>query len=95
MTKPWFKNYPDNVAHEVDTHYYDSMLDLFNQSVVKYKKTTAFSNFERELSFNDVDRLSKDFAAYLQTQLHIKKGERVALMCPNTLCFPIAMWGII
>ena len=95
MTKPWFKNYPDNVAHEVDTHYYDSMLDLFNQSVVKYKKTTAFSNFERELSFNDVDRLSRDFAAYLQTQLHIKKGERVALMCPNTLCFPIAMWGII
>ena len=95
MTKPWLKNYPQNVAHEIDPHCYDSMLDLFHQSVVKYHQTTAFSNFDREISFNDVDCLSRDFAAYLQTQLHIKKGDRVALMCPNTLCFPIAMWGII
>ena len=95
MTKPWLKNYPNNVAHNIDISSHDSMLDIFNQTIIKYQNKTAFSNFGVELSFNDVDRLSRDFAAYLQSQLQIKKGDRVALMCPNTLCFPVAMWGII
>ena len=95
MTKPWLKNYPNNIAHDIDSSNYDSILDIFNQTIVKYQNKTAFSNFGVELSFNDVDRLSRDFAAYLQSQLQIKKGDRVAVMCPNTLCFPVAMWGII
>jgi len=95
MTQLWFNNYPSNVAHEIKQHGYNSLLDLFQESVEKYQDKTAFSNLGSELSFNDVDRLSRDFSAYLQTELKIKKGDRIALMCPNTLCFPIAMWGII
>jgi len=95
MTKPWLQNYPNNVAHEIDLLSYNSLLDLFHQSIEKYQDETAFSNFDSELSFKDVERLSRDFAAYLQVELKIKQGDRVALMCPNTLCFPIAMWGII
>jgi long-chain acyl-CoA synthetase len=95
MTKPWFKNYPKNVAHEVDLKRYDSLLDLFHQTTAKYKNQTAYSNFGADLTFEEVDKLSSAFAAFLQNKLSISKGDRVALMCPNTLCFPVAMWGII
>ena len=95
MTKFWFKNYPQNVAHHVDLTCYSSLIDLFQQSTAKYQKKTAYSNFGAELTFEQVDKLSRDFAAFLQNELGIAKGERIALMCPNTLCFPIAMWGII
>ncbi len=95
MTKPWFTNYPKNVAHEVDLTSCSSLVDLFQQTIPKYKQQPAYSNFGAELTFEQVDLLSRDFAAYLQNKLNIAQGERVALMCPNTLCFPVAMWGII
>ena len=95
MTKPWIKNYPENVAHEVDLNRYDSLLALFHQTTAKYDQQTAYSNFGAELTFKQVDALSRSFAAYLQNELNILPGQRVALMCPNTLCFPVAMWGII
>jgi long-chain acyl-CoA synthetase len=95
MTKPWMKNYPQNVDHEVDLNRYGSLLDLFHQSITKYEQQTAYSNFGAELTFKQVDELSRNFAAYLQNKLDIVQGQRIALMCPNTLCFPIAMWGII
>ena len=95
MTQAWFKNYPKNVTHQIDLDTAHSLLDLFNQSVERYQDTIAFSNFGAELSFSDVDRLSNYFAAYLQSELKISKGDHVALMSPNMLSFPIAMWGII
>jgi len=95
MTQAWFKNYPKNIAHQIDLDTAHSLLDLFNQSVERYQDKIAFSNFGAELSFSDVDRLSNDFAAYLQSKLKISKGDHIALMAPNILSFPIAMWGII
>ena len=95
MTKPWLKNYPKNINVQVDTQKYHSLLDLFHQTIAQYKDKIAFENFGAQLSFQQVDELSRNFAAYLQTKLQIKIGDRVALMCPNTLCFPVAMWGII
>ncbi len=93
--KPWFKNYPDNVAHEIDPDRYRSMLELFHDTVDEYQDNTAYISFGTELSFSELDRLSRDFAAYLQKYLSVEKGDRVALMCPNTLPFIVAMWGII
>jgi len=95
MTKPWFKNYPKDVAHEVDLNRYSSLIDLFHQTTAKYYKQIAYSNFNAELSFEQVDELSCDFAAFLQNELCVSKGDNIALMCPNTLSFSIAMWGII
>ncbi len=95
MSTSWFTNYPKNVAYEVDLSRYSSLLDLFHQTNKKYQHQIAYSNFGAEISFEQLDSLSRDFAAFLQKKLHIKKGDRVALMCPNTLCFPVAMWGII
>ena len=95
MTKPWLTNYPKNVAPEVDLNRYTSLVELFQQSTAKYSKQIAYSNFDAQLSFEQVDELSRDFAAFLQNKLRVSKGDRVALMCPNTLSFSIAMWGII
>lgn len=95
MTKPWFTNYPENVAQTVDLSRYTSLTDLLQQTTAKYQNKTAYSNFGTELTFEQIDELSRDFAAYLQSKLGVIKNDRVALMCPNTLCFPIAMWGII
>ena len=95
MTKSWLQNYPDNIANQIDVKRYNSLIDLFQHSTIKYQKKVAYSNFGVEMTFEQVDELSRDFAAFLQNKLSISKGERVALMCPNTLCFPIAMWGII
>ena len=95
MTKSWFTNYPENVAHTVDLSRYSSLTDLLQQTTAKYQKNTAYSNFGAELTFEQVDELSRDFAAYLQNKLSVVKNDRVALMCPNTLCFPVAMWGIV
>lgn len=95
ISKTWYKNYPGNVSREIDSSKYNSLLDLFNDSVTKYKDKVAFIDNGEELSFNQVDQLSNHFAAYLQQALEIKKGDRIALMCPNTLPFIIAMWGII
>lgn len=72
-----------------------SLMDLFHLSIDRYKDKVAYSCHNKDLSFNDIDRLSRDFAAFLQSKLNILQGERVGLMCPNTLVFPIAMWEII
>lgn len=93
--KPWYKNYKDNIAHEIDTSQYQSMVDLFHKTVETFEDRTAFISFESELSFNELNRLSRDFAAYLQSQLGVKKGDRVAVMCPNILPFIVVMWGIV
>ena len=93
--KPWHKNFPENVAHEIDANQYQSMLELFHHSVDKFKDNDAFTSFGSSLSFNEVDRLSDDFGAYLQNTLSVKKGDRVALMSPNLLPFVVSMWGIV
>jgi len=74
---------------------FTSLMDLFNLSIERYKDKTAYTCNNNKLTFNDIDRLSRSFAAFLQSTLNISKGERIGLMCPNILSFPVAMWGII
>ncbi len=93
--KPWLTNYPKNINHRVDTSQYNSLTEMLTEAVDTYKNNVAYQNFGAKLSFSDVEKLSRNFAAYLQHQANIKKGDRVALMTPNTLCFPVAMWGIL
>jgi len=95
MIKAWLNNYPINVSDEVILNGTNSLTELFHETVVKFKNKIAFTNFDEKLTFSDIDQKSRDFAAYLQKELGVKKGDRIALMCPNILAFPIAMWGII
>jgi long-chain acyl-CoA synthetase len=92
MNKPWLQRYPEGVPAEIDLSEYDSILDIFAQSCEKYRTRTAYVNFDRELSFDGLDRLSRDFAAWLQDK-GMRKGDRIALMMPNILQYPVALFG--
>ena len=90
---PWFQHYPEAVPHEIKLNEYDSVVHLFEESCKKYSKKVAFENMGVRLTYKQVDELSRDFAAYLQGELGLKKGERIAIQMPNLLQFPIAFFG--
>lgn len=90
---PWFKSYPKGVPHEVQLYEYRSLVDLFDQTCKKHRDKVAFENMGVRLTYGEVDQLSGDFAAYLQKDLGLKKGERIAIQMPNLLQFPIAFFG--
>jgi long-chain acyl-CoA synthetase len=90
---PWFNSYPANTPREIKLYEYGSVLELFEASVIKYKNRVAFENMGGTLTFAQVDELSKNFAAYLQKDLKLKKGDRIAIQMPNLLQFPIAFFG--
>ena len=91
----WQQNYPPGIPFDIDVSGNGSITDLFEQSVSAFGDKVAYSSFGAELSFAEVDRLSRDFAAYLQNELGVKKGDRVAMMAPNTLVFAVGMFGVI
>lgn len=90
---PWFSKYPQGVPHEIKLDEYRSVVHLFEESCKRYADTVAFENMGARLTYRQVDKLSRDFAAYLQQQLGLKKGERIAIQMPNLLQFPIAFFG--
>jgi len=91
----WQKRYPPGIPFEIDTSTCPSINHLFRNAVERHSALPAFSCFGADLDYADVDRLSRDFAAYLQNELGIRKGDRVAMMAPNMLPFPIGMFGVI
>ena len=93
MDKLWLQSYPKHVPAEIDTHQYHSLVDLFQRSVKQYGSLPAFSNMGKVLTYNDVDELTRQFAAYLIHGAGLKPGERIALMMPNLLQYPIALFG--
>ncbi|WP_109082642.1 long-chain-fatty-acid--CoA ligase FadD [Aggregatibacter kilianii] len=95
MEKLWFKNYPDGSEHELDTSEYDSILDMFDKAVREHPDRAAYINMGKVLTFRKLEERSRAFAAYLQNELKLERGERVALMMPNLLQYPIALFGIL
>ena len=92
MEKPWLKNYPEGVPEEIDLDRYTSILDIYDASIATYTDRVAYVNFGKEMTFGELDRLSEQFAAYLQG-LGLQKGDRIALMMPNILQYPVAIFG--
>ena len=95
MSKPWFDQYDPWVPHEIDADSYKNVVDMLMESGERFSDGTAYSNFGATLTYSEVLSLSRDFAAYLQNELGLVKGDRVALMAPNTMVFPVAMLGIL
>src|SRR5688572_24344088 len=93
MEFPWFKQYPKRVAHEIQLNEYPNLVALFEDSCKRFSSQVAYENMGVQLTYADVDRLSGHFAAYLQQDLGLKKGERIAIQMPNVLQFPIAFFG--
>jgi long-chain acyl-CoA synthetase len=95
MEKLWLKSYPEGIKSEVDIDAYQSVADVFNQAVDKFSDLPAFCNMGTTLSYDDMGRLTTDLAAYLQSIPGMKKGDRVAVMMPNLLQNPIAIFAIL
>lgn len=94
MEKVWLKSYPPGMPEEVSTPPYGSVRELFEQAFEAYPENAAYTNMGTTLSYADLDRLSMQFACYLQKELGLTRGERVAIMLPNILQYPVAMCGI-
>lgn len=90
---PWFKFYPSAVDTEVNVTQYSSVVNLFEESVKKFGNAIAYECMGKTITFNEVDELSKKFASYLQNDLNMKKGDRVAIQMPNCLQYPVALFG--
>ena len=86
-------SYPQGVPAEIDVDEFPSIVSVLDNAIAKYRDRPAFSNMGKVLTYGDVDRLSQQFASYLLNVLKLKKGDRVALMMPNVLQYPIAIFG--
>ncbi|MBU1822623.1 MAG: AMP-binding protein, partial [Bacteroidetes bacterium] len=91
-TYPWLKAYPKGVPYEINPEAYPSLLELMEEGFRQYAAQAAYSNMGKELTFGEIDRLSGEFAAYLQS-LGLQKGDRVAIQMPNLLQYPVALYG--
>jgi long-chain acyl-CoA synthetase len=91
VDKVWLKSYPPGIPAEINPAEYRSLLDVMERSLVKFRDMPAYTSMDRTLTFGDLDALSRQFAAYLQRVAGLKKGDRLAVMLPNVLQYPVAI----
>ena len=94
VEKVWLKHYDKTMQPEINVDNLSTILEIFESSVAEYANQTAFINMGHEITFEDLDVLSMQFAAYLQSQ-GLKKGDAIAIMMPNLLQYPIALFGVL
>ena len=94
MEKIWLKSYPEGVPEEVPEPPYRSIRDMFEFCFEEYADLAAYSNMGTTLTYGQLDELSQQFACYLQSELGLTRGERVAIMLPNILQYPVVLAGI-
>lgn len=93
--KPWLAEYSPGVPAEIDPDRYPSLVALLDESFARFAAQPAFTNLDTTLTFADVERLSRAFAAYLQALPGVRAGDRIAIMIPNTLQSPVVLFGIL
>jgi long-chain acyl-CoA synthetase len=93
--KIWLKQYPSGIPAEIDADQYASISDLLDKTCKKFSAKPAYHNFGYNMSYAEVDRLSRDFAAFLQSLPGMTRGERVAIISPNLLQYPVALFGFL
>ena len=93
--RPWLANYPEGIPAQIDPDEYPSIPALLQEAIDKYRDQPAFSNMGVSITYGELDELSRRFAAYLLGELKLKKGDRVAIMMPNCLQYPIATFGVL
>ena len=95
MNKYWLKSYPKGVSSEINLDEFSSLVDLFDQSCNRFNKKTSFTNFGVKISFRDLKTFSESLSSFLINNLKLQKGERVSIMMPNILQYPITTFGIL
>ena len=92
--RPWLAHYPENMPATIRSEDYPNLVAIIDETLEKYGARPAFTCFDKSLSFTEIDKHSRNFAAYLQST-GLKKGDKVALMMPNILQYPIALFGVL
>lgn len=95
MKPIWLDSYPSNVPHEIDAEHLKPIPEILEDAFRDFKDRPAFSCMGKTLSYGDLDRMSREFAAFLQSDLKLAKGTPVALMMPNILQYPVALFGVL
>jgi long-chain acyl-CoA synthetase len=95
IERPWLASYPADVPAQINVDEFPSIVSVLKAACDHYAVNPAFSNFGKSLTYEEIDRLSGRFANYLLNVLKLKKGDRVALMMPNVLQYPIAIFGVL
>ncbi|MCW0423949.1 long-chain fatty acid--CoA ligase [Xanthomonas sacchari] len=95
LDRPWLQSYPAGVGADIDVEEYRSVAAVFESSVAKFGDRPAYCNFGKTLTYREAGELARQFAGYLLGELQLKKGDRVALMMPNCLQYPIATFGVL
>lgn len=89
---PWLKFYPEGIPYEINPDAYPSLLELMDEGFKKYADNAAYSCMGKEITFGQLDKYTRDFAAYLQST-GLQKGDRLVIQMPNCLQYPVAMFG--
>jgi len=95
VEKIWLKRYPEGMPETIDPEHYHSLLDLFEKSFADYSDLPAFTNMGKVLTYSELDSATKRVASYIQNDLGLKKGDKVAVMMPNLLQTPVTILGIL
>ncbi len=95
VERPWLDHYPAGVPAQIDLEEYGSVVAVLEGAINSYRDRPAFANFGKTLTYGEIDTLSARFAAYLLGELKLRKGDRVAIMMPNCLQYPIATFGVL
>ena len=95
LNKVWLKRYPADVPAEINADRYASLVDLFEHATEQYADQVAFINMGQPMTYRQLEMQSRAFAAWLQQGLGLKQGDRVALMMPNLLQYPVALFGVL
>ena len=93
VEKFWLKSYPESIPAEVDVNAFSSIVDVLEHSIEQFSHRPSFVNMGAELTYGDLGQKTRDFAAYLQQELGLKKNDIIAIMLPNLLQYPVAIFG--
>jgi len=93
MDKPWLNSYPPGMPSDIDISQYNSVVDIFLESTRKFADSPAINNMGKSISYGELDRLTQYFASYIQHKTNLEKGDRIAIMMPNLLQYPVAVFG--
>lgn len=93
IERPWLAHYPEGVPAQIDINQYASLAAVVEEAFERFRHRPAFSSFGKVLTYGQIDEMSRQFAGYLTGELKLGKGDRIAIMMPNVLQYPIALFG--
>ena len=95
MPHPWLDSYPEGIPVEVDVHAFDSLASLIDHNCRRHADRPAFTLLGTSLGYRDLGKATQRFAGWLQAHSGLQPGDRVGIMLPNLLSFPVALYGIL